>query len=72
MYELHVGTFSSEGTLQAIIPRLDELKDVGINTIEIMPVVCIDNNSIGCGKPGEIYSHLYEKFIASIPKSPFS
>jgi len=38
IYELHVGTFTPEGTFEAIIPRLDELKDVGINALEIMPV----------------------------------
>jgi len=38
IYELHVGTFAPEGTFEAIIPRLDELLDLGINAIEIMPV----------------------------------
>jgi maltooligosyltrehalose trehalohydrolase len=38
IYELHVGTFTAEGTFAAIIPRLDDLIDVGINTLEIMPV----------------------------------
>lgn len=38
IYELHVGTFTPEGTFEAIIPRLDELKDMGINTLELMPV----------------------------------
>ncbi len=38
IYELHVGTFTPEGTFAAIIPRLGELKSLGINAIEIMPV----------------------------------
>lgn len=38
IYELHVGAFTPEGTFKAIIPRLDELRDTGINTIELMPV----------------------------------
>lgn len=38
LYELHVGTFTPEGTFEAIIPRLDALKDVGITAIELMPV----------------------------------
>ncbi len=38
IYELHVGTFTPEGTFEAIIPRLDALKETGINTLEIMPV----------------------------------
>lgn len=38
MYELHVGTFTTEGTFDAIIGKLDYLSDLGINTIELMPV----------------------------------
>ncbi len=38
IYELHVGTFTPEGTFDAVISRLDELVDTGINAIEIMPV----------------------------------
>ncbi len=38
IYELHVGTFTSEGTFDAIIPHLDRLKDLGITAIELMPV----------------------------------
>lgn len=38
MYELHVGTFTQEGTFESIINRLNDLLDLGINAIEIMPV----------------------------------
>lgn len=38
IYELHVGAFTPEGTFEAIIPRLKELKGIGITAIEIMPV----------------------------------
>ncbi|HEX4683549.1 MAG TPA: alpha-amylase family glycosyl hydrolase, partial [Gemmatimonadaceae bacterium] len=38
IYELHVGTFTREGTFGAIIPRLVDLKSLGISAIEIMPV----------------------------------
>jgi maltooligosyltrehalose trehalohydrolase len=37
-YEIHVGVFTPEGTLEAVVPRLDELKDLGITAIELMPV----------------------------------
>lgn len=37
-YELHVGTYTREGSFEAIIPRLDGLADLGITTIELMPV----------------------------------
>jgi len=38
IYELHVGTFTPEGTFEAIISRLDDLIDLGITAIELMPV----------------------------------
>ncbi len=37
-YELHVGTFTPEGTLDAIIDRLPGLKSLGITVIELMPI----------------------------------
>ena len=37
-YELHVGTFTPEGTFDAVIGRLAELAKLGITTVEIMPV----------------------------------
>ncbi len=39
IYELHIGTFTKEGTFEAIIPQLDELKMLGITAVELMPVV---------------------------------
>jgi len=44
LYELHVGTFTTEGTFQAIIPHLDDLKDLGITAVEIMPVAQFPGN----------------------------
>ena len=38
LYEMHVGTFTPEGTFEAIIPRLAALAKLGINAIELMPV----------------------------------
>jgi maltooligosyltrehalose trehalohydrolase len=39
IYELHVGTFTAEGTFDAVIDRLDYLKNgLGISAIELMPV----------------------------------
>jgi len=37
-YELHVGTFTPEGTFDAVVDRLEDLKDLGITALEIMPV----------------------------------
>jgi maltooligosyltrehalose trehalohydrolase len=44
VYELHVGTFTPEGTFDAIIPHLDELKDLGITAVELMPVAQFPGN----------------------------
>jgi maltooligosyltrehalose trehalohydrolase len=38
LYELHVGTFTAEGTFDAAIKRLDHLAALGVSTIELMPV----------------------------------
>ncbi|PSB23697.1 malto-oligosyltrehalose trehalohydrolase [Stenomitos frigidus] len=38
IYELHTGTFTPEGTFEAIIPRLPDLKALGVNAIELMPI----------------------------------
>jgi maltooligosyltrehalose trehalohydrolase len=38
LYELHVGTFSAEGTFDGIIAKLDYLVELGINAIELMPL----------------------------------
>lgn len=38
IYELHIGTFTTEGTFAAAIERLDHLVSLGVNAVEIMPV----------------------------------
>ncbi|HEY4906807.1 MAG TPA: malto-oligosyltrehalose trehalohydrolase [Candidatus Acidoferrum sp.] len=38
VYELHVGTYTREGSFAALIPHLDRLADLGITTIELMPI----------------------------------
>jgi 1,4-alpha-glucan branching enzyme len=50
IYEMHIGTFNrpdaaTSGTFQSAIERLDYLQNIGINTIELMPV-----NSMAMGK----------------------
>src|SRR5437763_16730352 len=44
LYELHVGTFTEEGTFDAVVPRLSGLRELGVTAIELMPV---------CTFPGE-------------------
>ena len=38
IYELHVGTFTPEGTFSALQERLDYLVDLGITAVELMPI----------------------------------
>ncbi|MFF5216849.1 malto-oligosyltrehalose trehalohydrolase [Micromonospora sp. NPDC000442] len=38
LYELHVGTFTPEGTFDAAIGKLDHLVDLGVDLIELLPV----------------------------------
>lgn len=38
IYELHIGTFTPAGTFESCAEKLDYLKSLGVNTIEIMPV----------------------------------
>jgi maltooligosyltrehalose trehalohydrolase len=43
IYELHIGTFTPEGTLDAAQAKLDSLRSLGITHVELMPV-----NSFAC------------------------
>lgn len=38
IYELHIGTFTDAGTFSAAVQRLDELIELGVTAIELMPV----------------------------------
>ncbi len=38
VYELHTGTFTPEGTFEAVIPKLAHLKSLGVTAVELMPV----------------------------------
>ncbi|MGH9562587.1 MAG: malto-oligosyltrehalose trehalohydrolase, partial [Terracidiphilus sp.] len=42
IYELHVGTFTAEGTLDSAIEKLEYLVDLGITHVELMPVAAFD------------------------------
>jgi maltooligosyltrehalose trehalohydrolase len=61
IYELHVGTFTREGTFIAAIDKLDYLADLGVTHIELMPVVEFSGNR-GWGYDGvDLYAphHVY-------------
>jgi maltooligosyltrehalose trehalohydrolase len=53
LYELHVGTFSDEGTFDAVIPQLAALRGLGVTAIEVMPVATFP------GERGWGYDGLY-------------
>ncbi|MBO1770920.1 malto-oligosyltrehalose trehalohydrolase [Agrococcus sp. TF02-05] len=38
LYELHVGTFTPEGTLEAAAGRLDHLRELGVTHVELLPM----------------------------------
>lgn len=44
VYELHIGTFTPQGTLDAAIEKLDYLADLGITHVELMPVAAFAGN----------------------------
>jgi maltooligosyltrehalose trehalohydrolase len=51
IYELHVGTFTPEGTFDAVIERLDYLFELGVTHLELMPVASFPG-SYGWGYDG--------------------
>jgi maltooligosyltrehalose trehalohydrolase len=53
VYELHVGTFSEAGTFAGVVPRLRELRELGVTAIELMPVATFP------GERGWGYDGLY-------------
>jgi maltooligosyltrehalose trehalohydrolase len=42
LYELHIGTFTTEGTFDAAIERLDHLVELGVDAVELLPVASFD------------------------------
>ncbi|MFL6428332.1 MAG: malto-oligosyltrehalose trehalohydrolase [Acidobacteriaceae bacterium] len=44
IYELHVGTFTPEGTLDAAIGKLDYLRELGITHVELMPLAAAEGD----------------------------
>jgi maltooligosyltrehalose trehalohydrolase len=67
LYELHIGTFSPEGTFAGTTSRLEAVRDVGVTVIEIMPVadfagarnwgydgVCLYAPSRAYGRPDDL------------------
>ena len=61
IYELHVGTFTSEGTLDAAAAKLPLLADLGITHVEVMPVNAF-NGTAGWGYDGVLWYAVHEPY----------
>jgi maltooligosyltrehalose trehalohydrolase len=61
LYELHIGTFSAEGTFDSAIPHLDHLVDLGITHVEVMPVNEFAGNR-GWGYDGVFLYAVFEPY----------
>ncbi len=61
IYELHVGTFTAEGTLAAAAQRLGYLVDLGITHVELMPVAAFDGLH-GWGYDGVAINAVHEPY----------
>ena len=61
IYELHVGTFTPEGTLDAAAARLDHLTGLGVGFVELMPVNAF-NGVHNWGYDGVLWSAVHEPY----------
>jgi maltooligosyltrehalose trehalohydrolase len=61
IYELHIGTFTTEGTFDAAIGRLDHLVDLGVDFVEIMPVNAFGGTH-GWGYDGVLWYAVHEPY----------
>ena len=61
VYELHIGTFTSGGTFDSAIERLDYLVELGITHVELMPVAAFPGER-GWGYDGAALFAVYESY----------
>ncbi|MFG1647070.1 malto-oligosyltrehalose trehalohydrolase [Amycolatopsis sp. NPDC049252] len=61
VYELHIGTFTSGGTFDAAIDRLDHLVELGITHVELLPVNSFDGTA-GWGYDGVLWGAVHEPY----------
>ncbi len=61
LYELHVGTFSEEGTFAGAIPHLRALRELGVTAIELMPVAAMPGER-GWGYDGVYHWAVHEPY----------
>jgi maltooligosyltrehalose trehalohydrolase len=61
IYELHVGTFTPEGTLDAALGKLDHLRSIGVDFVELLPVNAV-NGTHNWGYDGVQWSAVHEPY----------
>ncbi|MFG1928377.1 malto-oligosyltrehalose trehalohydrolase [Cryptosporangium sp. NPDC048952] len=61
LYELHVGTFTSNGTFDAAIERLDHLVELGVDIVELLPVNGF-NGAYNWGYDGVAWYAVHEQY----------
>ena len=61
IYELHLGTFTPEGTLDAAATRLDHLRSIGVDFVELLPVNAY-NGEWGWGYDGVAWSAVHQPY----------
>jgi maltooligosyltrehalose trehalohydrolase len=61
IYELHIGTFTPEGTFDAALGRLDHLRDIGVDLVEVMPVNAV-NGTHNWGYDGVLWHAVHEPY----------
>ncbi len=61
IYEMHLGTFTEEGTLDAAIGRLDYLVDLGVQYVELLPVNAF-NGTHNWGYDGVLWYAVQETY----------
>ncbi|MGA7133332.1 MAG: malto-oligosyltrehalose trehalohydrolase [Mycobacterium sp.] len=61
IYELHIGTFTPAGTFDAAIEKLDQLVDLGVDFVEVMPVNAF-SGKYGWGYDGVLWYAVHEPY----------
>jgi maltooligosyltrehalose trehalohydrolase len=61
IYELHIGTFTPAGTFDSAIEKLDQLVDLGVDFVEVMPVNAFSGTH-GWGYDGVLWYAVHEPY----------
>ncbi|GAB2756798.1 malto-oligosyltrehalose trehalohydrolase [Nocardioides salsibiostraticola] len=61
VYEMHIGTFTADGTFDSAVQRLDHLVDLGVDLVEVLPVNSFDGPD-GWGYDGVLWGAVHEPY----------